>query len=224
MPDIAANAPQSAVTLPPADDWRTSDQDEVNRRRLRAREEAPRIVNRDERFPIFSNFEVHSPSGVTYVAEILDLASRQFSCECVDFRVNGLRTCKHVEAVLDHLERDRPVEYAAGLKNGSPRIDLTPDRECQNLRVERGLERLPRTLRRLFDHDGRLSGGYLPEMALELVSAARNSPRPAAPPGTPAGRLRKDRGRLRRGRRGGGRARGWRRRPRRGWSAPRRPG
>ena len=62
--------------LPPADDWRTSDQDEINRRRLRAQEEAPTVTNRDERFPIFSDFEVHSPRGVTYAVEVHDSADR----------------------------------------------------------------------------------------------------------------------------------------------------
>ncbi len=133
MPASPAVASPSAAALPPADDWRTSDQDEINRRRLRAREESPRIVNRDERFPVFSNFDVHSPSGVTYAVEIEDLVTRQFSCECVDFRVNGLGTCKHVEAVLDHLERDRPMDYAAARAGGSPRIDLVPDRPAQTL-------------------------------------------------------------------------------------------
>ena len=121
---------------------------------------------------MFSNFEVHSPSGVTYAVEIEDLATRQFSCECVDFRVNGLGTCKHVEAVLDYLERERPMDYAAARAEGSPRIDLVPDRPGQTLQVQRGLERLPRTLRRLFDRDGRLAAGYLPEMALELWKTA----------------------------------------------------
>ncbi len=34
------------------------------------------------------------------------------------------------------------------------------------------MERLPRALRRLFDQDGRLTGGYLPEMALEMWKGA----------------------------------------------------
>ena len=162
----------SPAALPPADDWRTSDQDEINRRRLRAQEEAPAVTNRDERFPIFSDFEVHSPSGVKYAVEIRDLQAREFDCDCVDFRVNGLGTCKHVEAVLDHLERNRSLEFAAARTAGSPRIDLVPDRPAHTLRVERGLERLPRSLRRIFDGDGRLSAGYLPEMALEMWKGA----------------------------------------------------
>ncbi len=154
--------------LPPVDDWRTSDQDEITRRRLRAREEQPEVVNRDARFPIFSDFEVHSQSGVTYAVEIRDLARRRFSCECVDFRVNGLGTCKHVEAVLDQLESRSAAAFAAASAGPSPRIDLVPDHEAQTLYVERNVERLPRPLRPLFDAEGLLSPGYLPEMALEL--------------------------------------------------------
>ena len=51
MPAISKALPRAAVTLPPVDDWRTTDQDEINRRRLRAREEAPQIVNRDAALP-----------------------------------------------------------------------------------------------------------------------------------------------------------------------------
>ncbi len=171
MPDDDAVTQQ----LPPVDDWRTTDQDEINRRRLRARQESPLVSNRDPLHPIFSNFEVHSQSGVTYSVEVRDLARRQYQCECVDFRVNGLGTCKHVEAVLDHLERHDPLAFAAARQNGSSRIDLVRDSEAQTLRVERSLERLPRSLRRLFDERGCLVPGYLPEMALEIWRAVPQS-------------------------------------------------
>jgi hypothetical protein len=42
---------------------------------------------------------------MTYHAEIRDLATRQFSCTCTDFRINGLGTCKHIEALLLQLAR-----------------------------------------------------------------------------------------------------------------------
>ena len=167
----------SPLNLPPSDDWRTTDQDEINRRRVRAREESPEVVNRDARFPIFSNFEVHSPSGITYGVEIRDLRARVFGCTCVDFRVNDLGTCKHIEAVLDYLENHRPPEYRAALLGGSDRIDLAPDHEAQTLRVERNADKLPRALRRMFDPDGRLSAGYLLEMVLDQwAEAARIQP------------------------------------------------
>ena len=77
--------------LPPRSDWRTTDVDEINRRRLRAREEQPRI---------FSNFEVQSRSGMTYHVEIRDLVKQQFHSTTVDFQINGLGTCKHTETGL----------------------------------------------------------------------------------------------------------------------------
>ncbi len=170
-----ADPDPASQELPPVDDWRTTDQDEINRRRLRALQEAPLVSNRDELHPIFSNFDVHSQSGVTYSVEVRDLARRQSHCDCVDFRVNGLGTCKHVEAVLDHLERQQPLAFALGRQNGSPRIDLVRGSETQTLRVERGLERLPRSVRRLFDERGGLVPGYLPEMALEIWRGAAQS-------------------------------------------------
>src|SRR5437899_5249161 len=88
------------LNVPSPHNWRTTDEDEINRRRQRARDEAFTITNAEPRHPIFSNFCVASRSGLTYSVEIRDVAGRQFACDCVDFRINGLGTCKHVEAVL----------------------------------------------------------------------------------------------------------------------------
>ena len=62
-PGRVASAPE--IELPHATDWRTTDQDEINRRIVRAREESPPIRNLDPRHPIYSNFEVKSGSGET---------------------------------------------------------------------------------------------------------------------------------------------------------------
>jgi hypothetical protein len=160
--------------LPPVTDWRTTDADEILKRQVRARDERPRIVNRAPAYPIFSEFEVHSPSGLDYRVEIRDVASRQFACTCADFRINGLGTCKHVEAVLLQLGRRHRAEWKAA-RHGvpSPRIDLVPDRAAGRLRVERNLGKLPPRLRARFDADGL----QLPELdpadlARELVAAA----------------------------------------------------
>jgi hypothetical protein len=88
----SAPAAEPEISLPPAHDWRTTDEDEVNRRRLRAREESFIIRNQDARFPVYSNFSVGSGSGLTYAVEIRDVANRQFACTCQDFRKNGLGT------------------------------------------------------------------------------------------------------------------------------------
>ena len=145
------------ISLPPAHDWRTSDQDEINRRILRAREEKPRIRNLTPEHPVFSNFDVHSSSGLHYEVEIRDLAKRRFVCTCTDFRINGLGTCKHVEAVLMHVEHVDKSSYRQALGQGSNRVDIVPERERDTLRIERNKEMLPLKIRRQFDADGVLS-------------------------------------------------------------------
>jgi hypothetical protein len=158
--------------IPPLQDWRTTDEDEVNRRRLRAVEEQPRISDLEPREKIFSNFEVQSPSGLTYQVEIRDIAGREFACTCVDFRINGLGTCKHIEAVLLHLEARFKKVFFSAEKAGSTRIDIVPDREANKLRVARGRDRLPRKLTALFDSAGLQSAGT-PEETIILLRDAQ---------------------------------------------------
>ncbi|MGH7943926.1 MAG: DEAD/DEAH box helicase [Opitutaceae bacterium] len=155
------------IQLPHATDWRTSDQDEINRRILRAREESPAIRNLDPREPIFSNFEVKSRSGLAYEVEVRDLEKRQFGCTCTDFQINGLGTCKHVEAVLLLLQARSKKGFLAARRSGSPRIDLVPDPEKQALVVERNLTALPPPLRLWFD-----AGGRMPVESVEGFQAA----------------------------------------------------
>src|SRR5208282_1734086 len=160
------------IKVPPAHDWRTTDQDEINKRRLRARTEALHVTNTDAAHPIFSDFRVKSPSGMTYAVEIRDVAQRQFACECPDFRSNGLGTCKHVEVVLLHLETRHRRLFQQSVRDGSQRVDVVPDAGCGTLRVERGLDRLPPRLRQLFDDTGLLRYGA-PNDALELLRQDR---------------------------------------------------
>src|SRR6266700_1070051 len=110
-----------------AHDWRTTDTDEINRRRVRAREESFTITNADPKHPIFSSFRVQSGSGLSYSVEVRDLGQRQFICDCVDFRINGLGTCKHIEAVLLQLEARFRRLFQAAQKNGSGRIEVVID-------------------------------------------------------------------------------------------------
>src|SRR2546427_7849170 len=107
------------IKIPPPHDWRTTDDDEINKRRLRAREESFTISNTDPSHAIFSNFRVASGSGLTYSVEIRDLRQHQFACDCVDFRINGLGTCKHIEAVLLHLGARFRRVFKGALQEGS---------------------------------------------------------------------------------------------------------
>jgi hypothetical protein len=158
----------NGAKIPPLHDWRTTDEDEINRRRLRAIEEQPRITNTDSREKIFSNFRIQSPSGLAYQVEIRDLAEREFSCTCVDFRINGLGTCKHIEAVLLHLDARFKRLFSSATKNGSPRIDIVPDLASNTLRIARGRERLPRKAAALFGPEGLLIGGNASEAVAQL--------------------------------------------------------
>ncbi|HEY2953431.1 MAG TPA: DEAD/DEAH box helicase [Verrucomicrobiae bacterium] len=164
----AARAKTLTVKIPSAHDWRTTDQDEINKRRARARTEGFAISNLDSQHPIFSNFRVKSGSGMNYSVEIRCLRQRQFACDCVDFRINGLGTCKHVEAVLNQLEaRFRRFFRIAGQKE-SPRLDVLPDTTADTLRLVGNGNKVPRALQEWFGADGRLIGGSA-EAALEQL-------------------------------------------------------
>ncbi len=167
----------SEIEVPSPHDWRTTDADEINRRRLRAREESFRITNADPAHPIFSNFRVQSASGMTYSVEVRDLRQRHFACDCVDFRINGLGTCKHVEAVLLHLEARFRQLFTRVRQSGSTRIEVGVDSATDSLRVLNEQETLPRAVRRWFDSEGRLANGS-PESALAALQQLRESELP----------------------------------------------
>jgi SNF2 domain-containing protein/helicase-like protein len=172
----------SQIEVPSAHNWRTTDQDEINRRRARAQSEEFRITNSNSRHPIFSNFRVSSCSGLTYSVEVRDIRGRQFSCDCVDFRVNGLGTCKHVEAVLLHLRARFKRLFETSAREGSTRLEVLPDITRNSLRLENGNSSTPRPLRVWFDEEGRLKKGAteealdnLRELAASQVSELRLS-------------------------------------------------
>jgi hypothetical protein len=155
----------NSVPQPPASDWRTTDQDEIHRRIQRAIDEKHGITNLDPQHPVFSNFRVSSLSGMIYQVEIRDLNERAFSCSCPDFRINGLGTCKHIEATLIWLKRRFKGDFKLAEKSCSKRIDIVPSQS--SLRVERNLTKLPPSLRALFDSQGELLAN--PADALEKL-------------------------------------------------------
>jgi superfamily II DNA or RNA helicase len=140
--------------LPSIHNWKTTDEDEVARRRYRAQTESLRVRNLDPRFPIFSNFEVASESGFTYSVEIRSVSQRRFSCNCVDFRINALGTCKHVEATLFYLEARHRRLYSLAQNDGEGRLDVVPDLASGALRIEGLTDKMPRALARIVNRDG----------------------------------------------------------------------
>ncbi len=161
-------AATAKVKLPPALDWRTTDADEIAKRRERARVELFQISNTTPAHPVFSNFRVKSPSGLSYTVEIRDVRGRQFACDCVDFRINGLGTCKHVEAVLLQLQARYKRLFKEAMSSGSDRIEVMLDHGADTVRVLHGKVRLPRGVSKWFGEDGRLAAGT-PEVAVEAL-------------------------------------------------------
>jgi ERCC4-related helicase len=156
------------IKLPPAHDWRTTDADEINKRRQRAREESFVITNTDARHPIFSNFRVKSASGLTYSVEIRGLSGQQCACDCVDFRTNGLALCKHTEAVLLYLQARHKKLFNSAETAGSNRIEVTVDAEADTLCVLNGHSKLSYAVGKWFDADGHLLDDS-PETALNSL-------------------------------------------------------
>ncbi len=104
--------------------WNSSDQDEIDRRRLRGQVEITGIEALEKSQPLFGTFRVTSSSGGTYVVEIRDLAGFTNSCGCADHQVNRLGTCKHIEGVLAALKKRRAAQFRQGAKTGSPRVEV----------------------------------------------------------------------------------------------------
>jgi hypothetical protein len=166
-----ANQPRPN-TLPPVHDWRTTDEEEIGRRRVRAQSEAFAITNLEPQHPVFSQFRVQSPTGRTYSVEIRDVRERQFACDCVDFRTNGLGTCKHVEAVLLQLEARQRRLFATAVADGSDRFDVVFDHAGGTLRLEAHRNRRLPWLDSYFDKEGFLKDSA-PEEAVESLRARR---------------------------------------------------
>ena len=159
------------IPLPPATDWRTTDDDERLRRVQRAIDEKHSIHNLEPDHPIHSTFGVASPSGMTYRVEVRSLKDRQLSCTCPDFRINGLGTCKHIEAVLIWLKRRERAAWKLAQTADSDRIDIVP--RGDTLAVERNLASLPASLRPLFDEHGLLRPEHDPEAVAATTSRSR---------------------------------------------------
>ena len=113
---------------PPLQGWRTTDDDEIALRRWRGRTEIVAIETLEPKHPIFGAFRVQSGSGDFYEVEIRDLDGASNSCGCVDHRVNGLGTCKHVEGVLAALRQRNAKAFREAAARGSQRVEVFLDR------------------------------------------------------------------------------------------------
>jgi superfamily II DNA or RNA helicase len=97
----------------------TDIQEQIERRRERARAEILKIVNKGDH-PVFSLFEVSSVSKKSYRVEIRSLDELHNSCTCPDYKSNLIGTCKHIEGVLIYLEKEHGKKLKK-LANEKPR-------------------------------------------------------------------------------------------------------
>src|SRR5271165_5705165 len=105
--------------------WKTSDSDEIELRRWRGRTEISKIEALEPKLGPYGTFRTSSSAGGRYEVEIRDLAGRTNSCGCIDHRVNGLGTCKHIEGVLFALKKKLGARaFGAAAVRGSPRVEV----------------------------------------------------------------------------------------------------
>ncbi len=84
-------------------------EEQIDLRRQRAKSSRLVIENLTKK-RVFSEYRVTNPeSKGQYQVAIRGFDTGDNSCTCPDFKSNTLGTCKHIEAVLDHLKDDLPV-------------------------------------------------------------------------------------------------------------------
>src|SRR5438067_1959409 len=83
-------------------------EEQIDLRRQRAK--AARLVIRNlTKKKVYSDYEVTNPaSGGRYTVTVRGFDVGDNACTCPDFKANTLGTCKHIEAVLEHLREDLP--------------------------------------------------------------------------------------------------------------------
>jgi hypothetical protein len=121
-------AARAVLERPPAPQgWRTSDAEEIELRRWRGRTEILGVEALESE-DIFGAFRVRSDGGSVYEVEIRSIDAPANSCGCIDHRVNGLGTCKHIEGTLEALRRRGAKALRAAAAAGSPRVEVFLDR------------------------------------------------------------------------------------------------
>lgn len=108
----------------PSRGWLSTDEEEVERRVLRAATEPfdIRVLHAPDGF--HGDYAVRSGSGQPYRVEIRTLNGTDNSCDCPDFRKNGLGTCKHIETVRLRLRKKGRRRYGEAAQAGSPFVEV----------------------------------------------------------------------------------------------------
>ncbi len=106
--------------------WHTSDEEEIERRHWRGLSDIVAVDSLEPNIAFFGTYRARSTSGSAYDIEIRSLTERSNSCACLDWQINGLGTCKHIEGVLSWLRGRGKRAFAAAAKLGSARYEVFP--------------------------------------------------------------------------------------------------
>jgi hypothetical protein len=153
--------------------WNTSDAEEVERRRWRGLTDIAAVEALEPEHAYFGTFRVRSTSGASYDVEIRSLVVAENSCNCPDWRVNGLGTCKHIEGLLDRLRRKGKRAFEAASHWGNSRVEVFPaiDGSCRVVvRAPAGRKDVEAALASLCDGEAVVRGD-----PLDAVAALRNA-------------------------------------------------
>ena len=121
--------------IPQPQGWRTSDDDEIERRRQRGVTESKRIESITDHHPFYGDYQLHSDNGGRYALEIRSLVEPLNSCDCPDHSVNRLGTCKHVEAVLHRIAKGKKRRFKTAAEEGQPQVEVFLDRRDEKIRI-----------------------------------------------------------------------------------------
>lgn len=171
---------RAVLDRPAPQGWRTTDEEEIALRRWRGRTEIGAVEALEQEQPFFGTFRVRSDSGSCYEVEIRSLGAFANSCGCIDHRVNGLGTCKHIEGALAALHRQGAKAFRGAAGAGSPRVEVFLDRRDAPRPtiawpVSDGSVRAARNwLRPFLAPDGELDQD--PDKVAALVAAWRTAP------------------------------------------------
>jgi superfamily II DNA/RNA helicase len=137
--------------------WITTDEEEIERRRLRALEEELQVktikINGRQPKTIYCNYLVSSANG-RYEVELRDKQQPVNSCECPDFQINQLGTCKHIERVTRAVARKK-----APIKRSCTEIFVNPTQQTVEILWADDLRRnskVSKTLSGYFSSDNQL--------------------------------------------------------------------
>lgn len=156
--------------------WDTTDDHEIERRVTRARAENFQFGRNGGSDSVFGEWTVTGEENRSYRVEIRCLNLRVNTCGCMDFQINRLGTCKHIEALL--FELGSQVKGKKQPEN--PQVEVFLDGRKHQVEVlfpssMRSNRRIRKVVASYFDQAGGLRGDPLQSIEALKQQLARES-------------------------------------------------